>query len=86
MRVEFSREEHGPVVTTVHMLDLEPIIRDPDYDNTFLYQENGWTYIMHTEEDSLEEDFENAELGVRGSVAWYLYLARQVERKNNDST
>lgn len=74
MDVEFSREAHGPVVTTVHMADIEPVIKDPDYDNTFLYQEDGRTYILHTEEDSLKEDIKGAERAVRAMVAWYVYL------------
>lgn len=77
MEVEFSREAHGPVVTTVHMADIEPVIRDPDYDNTFLYQEDGWTYILHMEEDSLKEDLESAERRARAAVAWYIYLVKK---------
>lgn len=77
MDVEFSKEQHGPVVTTVHMPDLEPVISDPDYDDSFLYQEDGYTYIFHYEHDSLDEDIKRAERGVRASVAWYLRLQRE---------
>lgn len=74
MDVEFSREAHGPVVTTVHMADLEPIIRDPDVEGAFLYQQDGYTWTLYREHEKEAENINQAELMARAAVAWYVYL------------
>jgi hypothetical protein len=74
VEVEFFQEASGPFMTTVRMADLEPVINDPDIKDMFLYKEDGQTYLMHREHDSLAEDLRIAELGVRAAVAWYVHL------------
>jgi len=80
VEVEFSKEAYDDVVTTVRILGLEPVIKDPDIEGWFIYQEDGmYTSFCRRQEESLVDDIKRAERVVRAATAWYIHLVTNSE-------